>query len=70
MLDDFKYIIKPLNPNLGDIFIENYIIFIYDGISWVKLGDSELEKIEDKPTITKPLHILIKDILKNMLPLQ
>ena len=70
MLDDFKYIIKPLNPGLGDIFIENYIIFIYDGISWVKLGNSELEKIDNKQTITKPLHILIKDILKNMLPLQ
>jgi hypothetical protein len=70
VLDDFKYIIKPLNPGLGDIFIENYIIFIYDGISWVKLGNSELEKIDNKQTITKPLHILIKDILKNMLPLQ
>ena len=69
MLDDFSYIIKPLKPSLGNIFIENNIIFIYDGTSWIKLGDSELEKINNEQTITKPLHILVKDILKNYLPL-
>lgn len=69
MLDDFSYIIKSLEPSLGDIFIENDIVFIYNGINWIKLGDFGLEKIDNKQTITKPLHILVKDILKEYLPL-
>lgn len=69
MLNDFSYIIKSLEPSLGDIFIDNDIVFIYNGINWIKLGDSGLEKIDNKQTITKPLHILVKDILKEYLPL-